>query len=192
MIPLLVIRHGPTDWNVKNRLQGRSDRRLSDQGKAQVRSWNIPQEFKEYHCISSPLARATETAQLLGKTPDIEPALAEMSWGEWEGQNWQSLQMELGPEVVAAHQAKGIDFCPDGGESPREVQARLKPWLTSLDRPTVAISHKGVLQALYAMATDWQMTEKAPVKFRHGEAFLFQMASGRLSVGRMNIPLVNS
>jgi len=188
---LLVIRHGVTDWNAENRLQGRADRRLSDDGKAGVRCWVIPREFNGFHCASSPLQRATETARLLGKTPDIEPALTEMSWGQWEGKNWQDIQARLGPEVMAAHKAKGLDFRPDDGESPRDVQARLKPWLASLDRPTLAISHKGVLQALYALASGWQMTVKPPVKFRHGEAFLFQVRSGQVEVGRMNIGLVS-
>jgi len=192
MTPLLLIRHGVTDWNALKRLQGRSDRHLSEKGTAQVLGWSIPQEFNDFHCVSSPLVRARETARLLGKEPEIETALTEMSWGGWEGENWQDLQASLGADVMSAHETLGLDFRPDGGESPREVQQRLLPWLAALDRPTLAVSHNGVMQALYSLASGWQMTEKAPIKFRHGEAHLFEVSSGQVSIGRMNIPLVTS
>jgi len=192
MIPLLLIRHGVTDWNALKRLQGRSDRHLSERGKTDVRNWSIPQEFRDYHCVSSPLIRARETARLLGKEPKIEMALTEMSWGDWEGENWQDLQASLGADVMSAHETLGLDFRPDSGESPREVQQRLIPWLTALDQPTLAVSHNGVMQALYSLASGWQMTEKAPIKFCHGEAHLFEVSSDQVSIGRMNIPLVTS
>jgi len=192
MTPLLVIRHGVTDWNASGRLQGQTDRPMSEAGKEQVRGWSIPPEFNTCHCVSSPLVRAQETARLLGKVPDIEPAFTEMSWGDWEGRNWKDLQACLGSDVMSAHESKGLDFRPKGGESPAEVQQRLEPWLESLDRPTLAISHKGVLQALYSLASGWKMTAKAPIKFHHGEAYLFQVESGRVSIERMNIPLERS
>ena len=190
MIPLLLIRHGITDWNALKRLQGRSDRPLSEKGKAEVQGWSIPKEFRDFHCVSSPLVRARDTALLLGKEPEIMMALTEMSWGDWEGENWQDLQVSLGPGVMSAHETLGLDFRPDGGESPREVQQRIIPWLETLHQPTLAVSHNGVMQALYSLASGWQMTDKAPIKFRHGEAHLFEVSSGQVSIGRMNISLV--
>ena len=190
MIPLLVIRHGATGWNEENRLQGQSDQPLSETGRADVGRWVVPAKFSRYQCFSSPLKRALETALILGLTPETEPALTEMSWGEWEGENWQILQTTLGRDVMAAHEAKGLDFRPDGGESPREVQARLKPWLKKLETPALAICHKGILQALYSMATGWQMKTKPPVRFRHGTACLFNVTGSDLELSDMNIPLV--
>jgi len=189
MTALLMIRHSETKWNAVKRLQGRSDIALSDRGREMARNWTVPEEFNDFHWVSSPLIRATETAYLLGFEPDVEPALIEMSWGQWEGQNWRELQTRLGSDVMAAHLAKGLDFRPDGGESPGDVQDRLRPWLARLKKPTVAICHKGVLQAVYAMASDWQMTEKSPVKFRHGFAYLFQVTDGNPEIQKLDIPL---
>ncbi len=189
MIPLLVIRHGVTDWNSENRLQGQSDKALSEVGRNEVGTWTLPTEFTAFRCVSSPLQRARETATLLDLSPTIEPALMEMAWGDWEGENWQVLQSTLGSTVMAAHEADGLDFCPPGGESPRDVQSRLRPWLEKLADPTVAICHKGVLQALYSLATGWQMKEKAPIKFRHGAAYLFNIEGGKPTLGNMNISL---
>jgi len=192
MTSLLMIRHSETEWNARKKLQGRSDIALSEHGRDMVRCWSVPGEFDGFHWVSSPLVRATETANLLGFEPDLEPALIEMSWGRWEGENWNDLQARLGPDVMAAHQAKGLDFRPDGGESPGDVQDRLRPWLEGLKRPTIAVCHKGVLQAVYALASGWQMTEKAPIKFRHGFACLFQVTDGSPIIDRLDIPLERS
>ena len=70
MTPLVIIRHGPTDWNCAGRIQGRSDVPLSDQGRAAVRRWRLPPELtagaaSDWDWLTSPLNRARETADLL-------------------------------------------------------------------------------------------------------------------------------
>jgi len=191
MTALLIIRHGPTEWNVEKRMQGRSDIPLSEAGRQAVGEWAVPTEFVDYRWISSPLGRAVETARLLGAEPEVDPRLIEMSWGQWEGQVFPDLRAELG-EVMKQNQAKGLDFRPDGGESPRDVQLRIAPWLKELDSPTVAVCHKGVLNALYAMATGWDMKDKPPDKLRDAKAHLFRANDGVLEVDRLNIPLAVS
>src|SRR3546814_19841125 len=62
-----------------------------------------------------------------------------------------------------ANEARGLDFRPPGGESPRDVQDRLRPLLAELadaGEDVVAVSHKGVLRALYALASGWDMRGK--------------------------------
>ncbi len=188
MTELLILRHGPTDWNAQKRLQGRSDIPLSEDGRKDVLLWSVPPEFAAFEWVSSPLVRALETARLLGHEPCVEVALMEMSWGDWEGRVWQELLQADDPELDA-NRVRGLDFRPTNGESPREVQQRLAPWLQSLSEPTVAVCHKGVLQALYAMATGWQMTDKAPDKFLAASAHLFDVKNGALTVRRLNVPL---
>jgi probable phosphoglycerate mutase len=133
--------------------------------------------------------RAMETARLLGLNPTPEPRLIEMNWGEWEGQSLGKLRAKLGEEMVA-NEARGLDFRPPSGESPRDVQERLRPLLAALDQPTIAVTHRGVLRALYALATGWDMREKAPHKLAQGCAHAFAVdRSGALSVEQLNIPL---
>src|SRR3546814_19659201 len=70
---------------------------------------------------------------------------------------------------MAAAEALGLDLRPPGGESPRQVQDRLKPWLaerSSCGRDTIAVTHKGVIRALYALACGWDMTGPPPDKLR--------------------------
>ena len=47
---------------------------------------------------------------------------------------------------MADNEARGLDFRPPGGESPRDVQMRLAPLLAEIEARTVLVTHKGVLQ----------------------------------------------
>ena len=43
MSRIALIRHGPTGWNQQKRLQGQSDQPLSDEGRARVKTWRLPE-----------------------------------------------------------------------------------------------------------------------------------------------------
>jgi len=94
---------------------------------------------------------------------------------------------------MAAAEARGLDFQPPGGESPRQVQDRLRPLLQRLaatGRPTVAVTHKGVIRALYAQASGWDMTGRAPEKLRDGRAQRFILGPGGApETDQLNLPL---
>ncbi len=189
MISFIVIRHGPTDWNEAGLIQGRTDRPLSKTGRDQIRAARLPAAWANARCLSSPLQRAMETATLLGLDPKPEPRLIEMAWGEWEGQGLNALRDTLGA-AMAVNESKGLDFRPLGGESPRDVQSRLRPLLENLAGPTIWVTHKGVLRALYALATGWTMTGKPPQKLLDRCAHSFEIASdGMPSVAELNISL---
>jgi broad specificity phosphatase PhoE len=87
---LLLVRHGETDWNADGRLQGHTDRLLSDFGRLQAQ--RLAQELKgeQLEAIySSDLSRARETAEIvgdgLGLPIELDPDLREKDWGNWEG-----------------------------------------------------------------------------------------------------------
>ena len=193
MTPLVLIRHGPTEWNAARRLQGRSDIPLSAGGRETVGAWTVPEEFKGFRWVSSPLCRTVETATLLlGRAPPTEPRLIEMSFGDWEGRTLADLRAEFGA-AVAEREARGLDFKAPGGESPRQVQARVRPFLADLaaaGHSTVAVTHKGVLRAIYAAAADWDMLGKPPEKLKDATAHVFTLADdGAPAIHQLNIPL---
>ena len=190
---LALIRHGPTACNADKRIQGRTDVPLSAAGRAVVENWRVPREIAAYQVLVSPLARARKTADLLGLTPvRIESALAERSWGVWEGERLPELRERYGADMKR-WEGRGLDFRPPDGESPRDLQARLTPLLARLaaeGTDTLAVTHRGVIRSLYALATGWDMRGPAPDKLRDGCVQLFALArDGTPEVLALNRPL---
>lgn len=189
MIRLALLRHGPTAWNAEKRLQGRTDIPLTTEARAALAALAPPGWTAGWHWRSSPLCRAIETARALGHDPAIEPALVEMDWGDYEGQTIAGLRSRYGAAFAAAED-RGLDFQPPGGESPAMVQARLRPWLASLDRDTVAVSHKGVIRAALCLATGWDMMGRPPVKLDWRALHRFTVdRDGTIALDQANLPL---
>ena len=184
---LALLRHGDTPWTAEGRIQGRSDVPLSDAGRAALRSLALPPECRGLRIVSSPLARCVESAALLGAPhAPREPRLAEMSWGAWEGRRLADLRAELG-RAMEENEARGWDFRPDGGESPREVLERVRGWLAELKEPTLAVTHRGVIRAVVASATGWDMLGEPPAKLDWSAVHLFRVgAGGTARIERLN------
>ncbi|MEZ5845499.1 MAG: histidine phosphatase family protein [Geminicoccaceae bacterium] len=184
---LILIRHGPTAWNRSGRLQGRHDLPLDGDGCRTVAGWRPDPAWPGLECRTSPLRRAMQTAELLGfNHRESEPLLIEMAWGRFEGCTIAGLRAELGDEM-AANEARGLDFRPPGGESPREVVERFMILAQNLcDAPgdRVLVTHKGVRRAAIVAATQWNMLGKPPVRVLDDEALLLDLdeATGRLSL----------
>ncbi len=194
MTLLYILRHGVTPWNQEKRIQGRSDIGLADEARTEIPSWTLPAGARSALWLSSPLIRARDTASILGH-PDaqIEARLQEMHWGAWEGQRLADLRRDLGTEMTE-NEARGLDLQPPGGESPRDVQIRLQPLLTSLaeqNETVTAVSHKGVIRALYALASGWDMTGKPPLKLRNDCCHAFRLSrDGRPALEELNISML--
>lgn len=193
MTLLALIRHADTEWNRRGLIQGSSDIALDTDGRAEAGAWKLPPELEGFAWIASPLKRAHETATILcGRAPPTDLRLVEMAWGIWEGRTIPDLRAELG-NLMTAWEAKGLDFQAPEGESPRGVQERVRPLLAEIaarGQPTVAVCHRGVMRAIYALATGWDMTSKSPEKLLEPCVHIFALdPEGRPSVHKLNLPL---
>jgi len=162
---IFYIRHGETDWNVAGRLQGRHDAPLNARGREQAsHSGEILRDlFSRNHrdpagldFVSSPLGRARTTMELLrtalGLNADdyrIEPRLAELAFGDWEGFTIAQLH-ERDPQRIAAREHDKWHFVPPGGESYEMVSARMREWYESLRGDAVVTAHGGTARGLMA------------------------------------------
>lgn len=194
MTKLGVIRHGPTDWNRQGLVQGSTDIPLGEAGERVVETWQVPKNFETYRWVASPLSRAVRTAEILsGQAPQTDPRIAEMCWGAWEGSTLPALREELG-DLMVAWEAKGLDFKGPGGESPREVQVRMRGFLIEIAErgdPTLAVCHKGVIRALYATAIGWDMADNPPHKLLDDHIQLFDIADdGTPTISDLNIKML--
>ena len=127
MTLLALLRHGETAWSAAGRIQGRTDVSLLP-GTRII----LPQVCQGMRVVTSPLLRCVETAALLGAADAArEPRIIEMDWGDWQGESFVALRERLG-EAMRDNEARGLDFRPPGGESPRLVLERVKVWLKEI------------------------------------------------------------
>jgi len=118
---LLLVRHGESVGNVSRRLQAREDP-LTDRGRRQAReiATALAERTDLRALYASPLARAFETAQIIGEALGIAPiplgGLAEINVGEAAGLTFDEWVAQ-DPEGAARFQADGPSFIWPGGES---------------------------------------------------------------------------
>ena len=151
------LRHGETLWNREKLIQGRTESPLSPRGREQALSWGPPLgPWKFSYIISSPLGRAQETAALCNRALDLpivhDDRFIEQDWGNWVGRRIIDIRAQ-DPSMLAAEEAKGFEFRPQGGESRLEVLARVKDALadiasTHAGQRLLIVSHSGVLRTL--------------------------------------------
>jgi len=99
---------------------------------------------------SSPLQRCLRLAERLHPAPRIDARLAEMHFGEWEGQRWEA----IGAAALDPWAADVAGFAPPGGENGYAVQSRALEFLAEVRAPeAVLVTHAGVIRALLA---HWQ------------------------------------
>lgn len=109
MTQLLLVRHGETDWNAEGRLQGHTDRPLSDFGQRQAARLADELAAEEFDAIyASDLARARETAEIAAERlllpVVLDPDLREKDWGTWEGlTSMERVGVELVGESTEDH-----------------------------------------------------------------------------------------
>lgn len=91
MTQVILVRHGQTEWNRVERFRGRADVALNETGLAQAEATGkrIAADWQPGAVYSSPLSRATRTAEAIAKhfnlAVQIHSGLADIDYGEWQG-----------------------------------------------------------------------------------------------------------
>ena len=88
---IIVVRHGQTDWNVRDLLQGRTDIELNETGKSQaIETANNLKNINIDVIFVSPLKRTRRTAEEINRIRNldvtIDERLIERGFGDYEGQ----------------------------------------------------------------------------------------------------------
>jgi probable phosphoglycerate mutase len=162
---LYYVRHGLTEWNMQQRLQGSHDVPLIAEGRSQaLRCGEILRDLLAHDgrvpgdlvYVSSPLIRARETMELVRASLglpvagyQVDARLAEISFGDWEGLTYEDVIARDG-DVVAKRESDKWGFLPPGGESYAQVTARVGAWYDELEGDAVVAAHGGTARALLA------------------------------------------
>lgn len=151
---LVVIRHGETELNKEDRLQGciGPDLGLTGDGHKEVLRLRDSLAIKPVHIYTSPLLRACETALLLNERFRVpitkHDELKERDFGSLSGK----LRSEIDPKLVEDDLEGHYDYRPYGGESVDDVRARVRTFLSSLPEqrnPFIVVTHRGIIRILY-------------------------------------------
>ncbi len=179
---LAFLRHGVTAWNRQGRIQGRTDIPLDDDGRRRLDRQRLPPSWADAALHASPLSRAAETAALLGRGRPVrlDPRLAEMDWGAWEGRHGAELRADPASGYRDLEDW-GWDFRPPGGESPADLRRRLAGWLA--DRIAeegashIVVTHVGMIRVALALAWGWDFRGPPPVPVKRDRLYALALAA---------------
>ncbi len=161
---LVLVRHGQSEWNLKNLFTGWRDVELTEQGIAEAKE--AGRKLKAQGLVfdiafTSALKRAQNTLDLLlaemgqGNIPVIkDQALNERDYGDLSGLNKDDARKKWGEEQVHIWR-RSYDIAPPGGESLRDTLARTLPYYVQEILPrvlrgerTIVAAHGNSLRAL--------------------------------------------
>ena len=125
---IILIRHGETEWNSQQRMQGHSNSDLSSVGQAQIQALGQWMKIVPFdHIYSSDSLRAKQTAEAItqfsGHELKIDLRLREKNLGVFEGLTSEEAR-ERHPEVFRLFKTAGSKYVIDEGESTQQLQDR--------------------------------------------------------------------
>ena len=154
---LVLVRHGQSEWNLKNLFTGWKDPDLTAQGVAEAHAAGKKLKAKGFQfdaAYTSALTRAQHTLTImldeLGQTSletVRDQALNERDYGELTGLNKDDARKKWGEEQVHIWR-RSYDVPPPGGESLKDTLARSLPYYMYHIQPLV-LSGKRVLVAAH-------------------------------------------
>lgn len=191
---LYFMRHGETDFNVAQRLQGQYQTSLNARGRQQaVASGELLRDLfardrlhaSDFPYVSSPLNCARETMEIVRGTLGLDPVayktddrLMEISYGAWEGLTLPEVEAHE-PGVLERRDREKWDFAPPGGESYRDVGRRVADWYASVTRDTVVVAHGGVARVL--MANFHIMPDESATHAEVAQGVVYLFANGTMT-----------
>lgn len=173
---IYLVRHGQTDDNVRNKMQGWKDTPLNDKGREQA-SLLIP-FFKTVHIdmiYSSDLSRAYETASIIGDDIGcrvfLDKHLREMYLGEWEGHSWQEIEAKYAYFLNKPENEKNAINIHQG-ESYAEFQLRCEKSFKHLvkrhsGKDLMIVTHGGYIREVVAQIMHINQHQKDAIPIRN-------------------------
>jgi broad specificity phosphatase PhoE len=151
---IVLVRHGETVGNSKERFHGSSDLALSDEGRAQMRRVAHALGGEVFDVVvASPLRRSWESAQIVagGAPVRLEDAFREIHFGRWEGMTAEEIQA-ADPSAYQEWQSRAPGFEFPSGERRADFRERVAAGLARLEQSgatgALLVVHKGVIRAI--------------------------------------------
>jgi 2,3-bisphosphoglycerate-dependent phosphoglycerate mutase len=153
---LVLVRHGQSEWNLKNLFTGWRDVGLTEKGVAEAHSAGQKLKAEGLHfdvAFTSVLSRAQKTLDIVLEEmaqTDItvikDQALNERDYGDLSGLNKDDARKKWGEEQVHVWR-RSYDVAPPGGESLKDTAARVLPYYIQEILPRVLRGDKVIVAA---------------------------------------------
>lgn len=165
---IYIIRHGETEWNKINKMQGWQNSDLTEKGvKDAIKLGKRLEDIDFSNIYSSPLGRAIDTANYVKGNRNIEieilDGLKEMGFGLWEGVENEKV-VELYEEEHYNYWNKPNLYTPNDGESFEDLFKRVDEVLkciieNSKGENVLVVSHGVAIKAIYAIIKDCKLKD---------------------------------
>ena len=195
MTKIFLIRHGETEWNKLDRLQGNSDVKLSPEGIRQAQLMAVHVPFQHVDAVyASDLIRASDTAKILAARFNLPvtttPGLRETNFGEWEGKVISKLFEEF-PDAFGNFFIKPDKVKPPGGETFLECQARVMNALDEIvdeheNQNVIVVSHGAVIRLIICAALEVRIRKMWSINQFNTALNILVAEDGLFSIELMN------
>ncbi|KFA58765.1 hypothetical protein A9G34_10205 [Gilliamella sp. Choc4-2] len=172
-INLYLIRHGQTQWNIKDQMQGSKNSPLTEQGILGAKlTGQYLKNVPFIQAYSSTQQRAMETRDYIVNEnniaiPTFELAdLREMDFGIWEGKHVPTLKQEVPEFNIYLTEPANFDASVNQGENYLDILGRMKQALNIIVKNApqntgdiLVVSHGTVLRILLCVLNggDWRL-----------------------------------
>ncbi|MCQ6276948.1 histidine phosphatase family protein [Bacillus sp. V3B] len=160
MVYLYIVRHGETEWNKEERIQGRLNSSLTTKGKEYAKLLSERLKDTEFdHILSSPSERTLETAQLIKGNRNIrirtDERIMEMHMGPWQGMKKTEIKA-LYPYEYDHFMNKPDGYRNKGAESFVDMNKRAVDFLNEIRSRKISgnllvVTHGLFIKSLYLL-----------------------------------------
>lgn len=173
---LYFVRHGETDWNVKKKIQGKTDIPLNENGVRQAKKLAgqlAADKVAVGRIYHSPQLRAAQTAQIAGERLSAEcvplEGLIEMNLGVWEGSNWRVIERENSEEYRKWRDNRRYVKIPEGecyDDVVRRTLAALEYVIKQEKEDVLIVTHSAIIMALRCYIAGAPFDSDMPRRFK--------------------------
>ena len=189
---LLLARHGLSDWNTLNIIQGQQDRPLSPLGFQQRKDlFFMMQPVKLARIFTSTLQRTIQTALPISEEKKIPlekmPELNEAKLGVFEGENKQSFADDFSKKMYQSFLDDEVNvILPGGGENLKMVDERIaQPVALFLDAVklsghTLVVGHRNVNKMIIRRLLGLSLEEGYQVEHKNNYLYVYASKKGEI------------
>lgn len=188
---LVLVRHGQSEWNLKNLFTGWKDPGLTEQGVTEAKTAGTRLKARGIGfdiSFTSVLSRAQKTNDLIldgigqsGLETIRDQALNERDYGDLSGLNKDDAREKWGEEQVHVWR-RSYDVAPPGGESLKDTVARVLPYYCQAILPRVmrgervlVAAHGNSLRALIMVLDGLDPAGIMKVELNTGEPIVYRL-----------------